>query len=229
MFILAFKNPALLPVLRGRPAPPPFPPSQARSCPVPPAAPSSSPSSSPRSSSCGPLSPTLLGRGRGGGSEKRFVRLAAPLRPGGRGLGGAQRPVALPPPRGRSHPAPASALLLRQRSQPGAREEEADLVFEEERVSESQGGRFSLYKQEAYKPLAHCSISDCTRRRGRPCLSTVSPAPSAYLFPPGPPGLFPPFRRPKDSLCEPKDVQGTKDIILAHSPPPFLCSFARMA
>lgn len=148
LFILAFKNPALLPVLRGRPAPPPFPPSQARSCPVPPAAPPSSPSSSPRSSSCSPRSPTLLGRGRGGGSEKRFVRLAARLRPGGRGLGGAQRPVALPPPRGRSHPAPACALLLRQRSQPRARRR-GGLGFEEERVSESRGGRFSLYKQEA--------------------------------------------------------------------------------
>lgn len=98
LFILGFKNPALLPVLRGRPAPPPCLPSSPRSCPVPPAAPPSS-----LSSSSSPPSPSLLGRDRGGGSGKRFVRLAAQLSPGGRGLGGARHPAApLPPPRSRA-------------------------------------------------------------------------------------------------------------------------------
>lgn len=113
---------------RRPPSPSSLPSLSAQSCPVPPAAPSSSPSSS---SSSSPPSPSLLGRVRGGGSGKRFVRLAAQLSPGGRRLGGARRPAALPPPR-----------------RPRARRR-GGLGFEEERVSQSQAGRFSLYKQEA--------------------------------------------------------------------------------
>lgn len=76
------------------PSPSSLPSLSAQSGPVPPAAPSS-PSSS---SSSSPPSPSLQGRVRGGGSGKRFVRLAAQLSPGGRRLGGARRPAALPPP-----------------------------------------------------------------------------------------------------------------------------------
>lgn len=84
LFILGFKNPSLLPVLRGRPAPPPphpprRDPAQSRRLHLP-----STPSSS---TSHIPPSPSLSVRGRGGGSGRRFVRLAAQLCPGGRPVG----------------------------------------------------------------------------------------------------------------------------------------------
>lgn len=129
------------------------------------------------SSSSSPPSPSLLGRDRGGGSGKRFVRLAAQLSPGGRGLGGARHPAArLPPPR----------------SRPRARRR-GGLGFEQERVSQSQGGWFSLYKQEAENHWHTVAFFDCTRRRGQLCVLTVSPAPFLYLFlppAPHPPALF---------------------------------------
>lgn len=132
LFILGFKNPALLPVLRGRPAPPPCLPSSPRSCPVPPAAPPSSLSSSP------PLPPARLPPpfwdatvGEGAGNALSASRPSSALEAAGwEGRG-------TPPPR-----SPHRGAGPRARRRGG-------LGFEQERVSQSQGGWFSLYKQEA--------------------------------------------------------------------------------
>ena len=149
LFILGFKNPSLLRVLRGRPAPPPSPPSSARSCPVPPAAPSLllflclppllfllPPSSSPPS-------PSLLERGRGGGSGRRFVRFAAGLGSGGRQAGRGAAPGGPAPPLGtRAPPAPVR--------------EEADTVGRKNdghRVREG-GSRFTNRKPKTTDTLA---------------------------------------------------------------------------
>lgn len=133
LFILGFKNPALLPAPEAaRLLLSPLPPGQdaARSrrqrLPPPPAPPL--PSSSPGPS--GPPSPSLLERGRGGGCGRRFVRLAALLSPG-RPVGRGAAPAALPPP-----PPPAACA------------KKGPTRLDEPR-SQSRGGSFSLYKQEA--------------------------------------------------------------------------------
>lgn len=99
--------------------------------------------------SSSPPSPSLLERGRGGGSGTRFVRLAALLAPEAARLGGALRPEALPLPRGRPpHPAP------RLRANP-EREEEADSVGRENdghRVREG-GSRFTNRKPKTTDTL----------------------------------------------------------------------------
>ena len=148
--------------------------------------------------SSSPPSPSLLERGRGGGSGRRFVRLAARLAREAARLGGALRPEALPLPRGRPRPAgprstPAPAAEL-------ARSAKKRRTRWGGRTTVTESGREVLALQTgSRKPLTHCSFSDCTRRRGRTCILTVSRMPCWYLFLSG--SAPSPIPRPPFALC----------------------------
>lgn len=174
LFILGFKNPALLPVLRGRPAPPPSLPCSPRSCPVPPAAPPSSLSSSP------PLPPARLPPpfwdatvGEGAGNALSASRpSSAPEAAGWEGRGP-------PPPRS---PPPRSRPRARRRG---------GLGFEQERVSQSRGGWFSLYKQEAENRWHTVAFLIVPGGGASPASCLYLQRPSCYLFLPAPSGALP--------------------------------------
>lgn len=161
------------------PSPSSSPPSSARSCPVPPAAPSHLPLLFLLPHPSSPPSPSLSVRGRGGGSGRRFVRLAAGLCPRGRPAGRGAAPRG-PAPSARAARAPR-APHSRPQILPRARRR-GGLCFEEERLSPKSGREVLVLQTGSRKPLTHCSFSDCTRRRGRTCISTVSRLPFSYLY-----------------------------------------------
>lgn len=156
LFILAFKNPALLPVLRGRPVPPPFLPSlpprrdpaQSRRQHLPPPLPPPLPDRPPAARSPPPSGTRPWGREPANSALSAWRPRSVPEAAGGEGRSApapCPRPVAAPT-RSRLRPPPPPPPL--PRSQPRARRR-GGLGVEEERVSESQGGRCSRYKQEA--------------------------------------------------------------------------------
>lgn len=147
MFILGFKNPSLLPALLG--------PSSLPSlfCALQPSPAGSalllSSSPSPASLSIPPLRPSLpslLERGRGGGSGRRFVRLAALRSPGDR-----PAPPALPPP----PPQATSAVGGRTRVPESSREL---LAYKQEAPNHGHTGFFS----RLYSALGRDRRIDCS-------------------------------------------------------------------
>lgn len=167
MFILGFKNPSL-PVLRGRPAPPPphpprRDPAQSRRLHLP-----SSPLffHLPHPAFPLPLGARLWGREREalcppGGP-------ALPRRPPGWEGRCAPRPCPLR----RVCPRCARPTLPLPPIQPRARRR-GGLCFEEESLSPKSGREVLALQTGSRKPLTHCSFSDCTQRRGWTCISTI--------------------------------------------------------